>query len=77
MGPNAVTTNPILSLIGFILVVILLLFLIAKWKWHVFLALLVPIMIFGIIPGVQLNNFVSAFETIPGYYFSLTWPGIS
>jgi len=63
MDPTAVTTNPILSLIGFILLVILLLFLIAKWKWHVFLALLIPIMIFGIIPGVQLNNFVSAFET--------------
>jgi GntP family gluconate:H+ symporter len=38
-------------------------FLIVKWRWHVFLALLGPLLIFGIIPGVQKNNFIEAFET--------------
>ena len=64
MDPStAVATDPILTLLGFAAVIVLLLFLIAKWKWHVFLALLVPIMLFGIIPGVQQNNFIKAFET--------------
>lgn len=58
-----VATNPVLTLLGFILLIFLLLFLIAKWKWHVFLALLIPIILFSIIPGVQQNNFITAFET--------------
>ncbi|MGI9259394.1 MAG: GntP family permease [Gammaproteobacteria bacterium] len=60
---TAVTTNPVLALVAFLGVIIILLFLIAKWKWHVFLSLLVPLLIFGIIPGVQQNNFIEAFET--------------
>ena len=64
MDPStAVATDPLLTLIGFAAVIVLLLFLIARWKWHVFLALLVPIILFGIIPGVQQNNFIKAFET--------------
>ncbi len=41
---------------------VLLVFLIAKWKWHVFLALLLPIILFGVLPGVRQNNFIDAFE---------------
>lgn len=52
-----------MSLVGFAGVVALLLFLIAKWKWHVFFALLIPILLFGILPGIQQNNFIEAFET--------------
>lgn len=63
METNTVATNPVFTLIGFLLVILLLLWLIAKWKWHVFLALLVPIILFGIIPGVQQGNFIKAFET--------------
>lgn len=64
MDPStAVTTSPALSLIGFAIVIFLLLFLIAKWKWHVFFALLVPILLFGVLPGIQRNNFIDAFET--------------
>lgn len=59
---NAVSSNPILTLIAFILLVVVLFLLIAKWKWHVFLALLIPIIFFGIIPGVQQENFIEAFE---------------
>jgi GntP family gluconate:H+ symporter len=57
-----VSTNPVLTLIAFILLVVTLFLLIAKWKWHVFLALLIPIVIFGIIPGIQQTSFINAFE---------------
>lgn len=64
MSPeDAVTTSPLLALLGFLGVIALLLFLIAKWRWHVFLALLAPLMLFGVIPGVATNNFIDAFET--------------
>ena len=63
MDPDtAVTTSVLVALVGLAGCVVLLLFLIARWKWHVFLALLVPILLFGIIPGVQRNNFIEAFE---------------
>ncbi len=59
---TAVATSPLLALLAFLGVIILLLFLIAKWRWHVFLALLIPLLLFGLIPGVQTNNFIDAFE---------------
>jgi len=59
---SAVATSPLVALLGFLGVIIVLLWLIAKWRWHVFLALLVPLMLFGLIPGVQTNNFIAAFE---------------
>ena len=63
MDPStAVTTNVILALVGLAGCVVLLMLLIARWKWHVFLALLLPILLFGVIPGVQRNNFIQAFE---------------
>lgn len=43
--------------------IVLLFWLIAKTKWHVFLALLVPILLFGLVPGVNLSLFIKAFET--------------
>lgn len=57
-----VSVNPILTLIGFLLLMIGLFFLIARWRWHVFLALLIPIILFGIIPGIEQDNFIKAFE---------------
>lgn len=59
---TAVTTNVLIALIGFAGCIVLLLFLIARWKWHVFLALLLPILLFGVLPGIQRNNFIDAFE---------------
>jgi GntP family gluconate:H+ symporter len=59
---SAVATSPLVALLGFLGVIVVLLWLIAKWRWHVFLALLVPLMLFGLIPGVQTNNFIAAFE---------------
>jgi len=63
MNPEtAVATDPLVALLAFLGVITLLLFLIAKWRWHVFLALLVPLLLFGVIPGVKTNNFIVAFE---------------
>jgi GntP family gluconate:H+ symporter len=63
MDPDtAVTANVVVALLGFAGCVVLLMVLIAKWKWHVFLALLLPILLFGILPGIQRNNFIAAFE---------------
>jgi GntP family gluconate:H+ symporter len=59
---TAVATSPLLALVAFVGVIIVLLFLIARWRWHVFLALLVPLMLFGVVPGVNQNNFIDAFE---------------
>ena len=59
---TAVNTSAAISLLGFSAVIFLLLFLIAKWKWHVFFALLIPILLFGVLPGIQQNNFIDAFE---------------
>ena len=64
MDPStAVVVSPLLALVAFLGVIVLLLFLIAKWRWHVFLALLVPLLLFGVIPGVRQNNFIQAFES--------------
>ena len=60
---TAVTTNVVVALVGLAGCVVLLMFLIVRWKWHVFLALLLPILLFGVLPGVQRNNFIQAFET--------------
>lgn len=63
MDPDtAVSTSVGIALLGLAGSVALLLFLIARWKWHVFLALLIPILLFGVLPGVHRNNFIEAFE---------------
>ena len=63
MDPEtAVTTSVAAALMGLVGCVVLLMFLIARWKWHVFPALLLPILLFGILPGIQRNNFIQAFE---------------
>jgi GntP family gluconate:H+ symporter len=53
----------LVALLGLAGCIVLLLLLIARWKWHVFLALLFPILLFGVLPGVQRNNFIEAFES--------------
>jgi len=60
---HPVTDDPLLALLGFGAVIVLLLFFITRWKWHVFLALLIPLVLFGLLPGIQLDEFISAFET--------------
>lgn len=59
---TTVISSPLVALVGFGAVIALLLYLIARRRWHVFFALLVPMILFGVIPGVQRNNFIDAFE---------------
>lgn len=63
MDESVIVSSSALALTAFLGLIALLMILIAKWRWHVFLALLVPLLIFGIIPGVQKNDFIEAFET--------------
>ncbi|MBB4933050.1 GntP family gluconate:H+ symporter [Lipingzhangella halophila] len=59
---DPITNNPAVALIGFVAVIVVLLFLIAKFKWHVFIALLVPIVLLGLVPTVDQTAFIEAFE---------------
>ncbi|AET69993.1 H+/gluconate symporter family protein [Desulfosporosinus orientis DSM 765] len=58
-----ILNNPTFTLVGFLVVIVLLFFLIAKVKWHVFMALLIPIILFALIPGVDQGAFIKAFES--------------
>ena len=57
-----ITDSALVALAGLVAVVALLLLLIARFKWHVFLALLVPIVLFALIPGIDRQAFIDAFE---------------
>ena len=52
MDPR-ITSSTIIALGGLIGVVALLFLLITKFRWHVFIALLVPILLFALLPGVD------------------------
>jgi len=60
---DMILESPSLTLAAFAAVIVLLFWLIAKSKWHVFLSLLLPIVLFALVPGVKLGKFISAFET--------------
>lgn len=62
-GESMILNNPTFTLVGFLVVIVLLFFLIAKVKWHVFMALLIPIILFALIPGVDQGAFIKAFES--------------
>ncbi|MQA92341.1 MAG: GntP family permease, partial [Gemmatimonas sp.] len=57
-----ITDSAIVALAGLTAVVALLFLLITRRRWHVFIALLVPILLFGLIPGIDLSLFIAAFE---------------
>ncbi len=57
-----VSQDPILSLFGFLGIIALLLFLVTRLRWHVFLALLIPVLLFAVLPGVDIEAFIAAFE---------------
>ena len=58
-----ITESAIIALAGLIGVVALLFLTITRFKWHVFIAVLVPILLFALVPGIDRKVFVSAFET--------------
>lgn len=49
-------------LAGFLAVLALLFLLITRRRWHVFLALLVPILLLALLPGIDRRAFIRAFE---------------
>ena len=57
-----ITDSALVALAGLVAVVALLFLLITRFKWHVFLALLVPVVLFALIPGIDRQAFIDAFE---------------
>ena len=60
---DKVTDSTLVALGGLIGVVALLFLLITLKRWHVFIALLGPILLFALLPGVDRAVFIEAFET--------------
>ncbi|MBK5241478.1 GntP family permease [Clostridium sp.] len=58
-----ILNNVALTLFGFLAIIIFLMLFIAKFKWHVFFAMLLPVICFALIPGVDMAKFIEAFET--------------
>jgi GntP family gluconate:H+ symporter len=58
-----ITESALIALAGLIGVVALLFLTITRFKWHVFIAVLVPILLFALVPGIDRKVFISAFET--------------
>ena len=57
-----ITESALIAIGGLVAVVALLFLLITRFKWHVFIALLVPIVLFALIPGIDRQTFIDAFE---------------
>lgn len=57
-----ITESVLVALAGLVAVVALLFLLITRYKWHVFIALLLPILLFAAVPGVDRAAFIDAFE---------------
>ena len=57
-----ITESALTAIAGLVAVIALLFLTIVKFKWHVFLALLVPILLFALLPGVNQRAFIAAFE---------------
>jgi GntP family gluconate:H+ symporter len=59
---DGITDSVLIAIAGLTGVVALLFLTITKYRWHVFLALLVPILLFGLVPGIDRSAFIAAFE---------------
>ena len=57
-----ITESALIAIAGLVAVVALLFLLITRFSWHVFIALLVPIVLFALIPGLDRQAFIDAFE---------------
>ena len=57
-----ITESVLIALAGLIGVVALLFLAIARFRWHVFLALLGPILLLALLPGINHKAFIDAFE---------------
>ena len=57
-----ITESAFVAIAGLIAVVALLFLFITRFRWHVFIALLAPIGLFALIPGLDRQAFIDAFE---------------
>lgn len=57
-----ITDSTLLAISGLTAVIALLFLAMARFKWHVFIALLVPILLLGLLPGIDRRAFIAAFE---------------
>lgn len=57
-----ITDSSIVAVAGLVAMIALLFLLITRFRWHVFIALLLPILLFAIIPGIDREAFIDAFE---------------
>ncbi len=57
-----ITENTLVALAGLAAVMVLLFVLITRFRWHVFIALLVPILLFAAMPGLDRAELIAAFE---------------
>jgi gluconate:H+ symporter, GntP family len=57
-----ITESAVVALAGLLAVVALLFLLITRYRWHVFIAFLVPMLLFALIPGLDRRAFIAAFE---------------
>lgn len=57
-----ITDSTTVAIAGLLSVMVLLFVLITKFRWHVFLALLVPIVLFAAVPGLDRRALIEAFE---------------
>ncbi|HUF69187.1 MAG TPA: hypothetical protein VMM79_11150 [Longimicrobiales bacterium] len=57
-----ITDSTVVAILGLLAVIALLFLAMARLKWHVFIALLVPILLLGLLPGIDQRAFITAFE---------------
>ena len=57
-----ITESTLAAIAGLVGVIALLFLAITRFKWHVFIALLVPILLLGLMPGFDQEAFIDAFE---------------
>lgn len=57
-----ITESALVAIAGLVGIVALLFLLITKFRWHVFLGLLVPILAFALVPGLDRQALIDAFE---------------
>lgn len=61
-GSRMITDSALVAIGGLVSVIALLFLTITRFKWHVFPALLVPVLLFALIPDIDRRAFIAAFE---------------
>ena len=57
-----ITDSTLVAIAGLVAVIALLFLAISRFRWHVFIALLVPMLLLALMPGIDRQAFIDAFE---------------